>query len=369
MLAIHCANCGRPYPTDGFPYRCPVCTGIFDITDLPPYNPDELKLISSHAGIWRYRPLLGLPDDSPDITLGEGNTPLVWGQIANRSVAFKLESLNPSGSFKDRGSAVLVSWLKCKGVLEAVEDSSGNAGASFAAYAARAGIQARVYVPESASGPKRAQIAAYGAEILAIPGPRSNAAQAVQQAAEHGIIYASHAVLPHLLPGYATLAYELFEQLGSAPGTVVVPAGQGNLLLAIGRGFELLQKNSLIQTLPRLVGVQARACAPLWAVNHFGMSAYGWVTEGDTLAEGVRVFQPMRGDAVMRIVEQSQGTFAAIEEDQILPGRDQLARQGFYVEPTSALVWNAVQQLPPDTPEPVVAILTGSGLKTPSHLV
>lgn len=369
MAVIHCTNCGRPYPPEGLPYRCPVCTGIFDITALPSYDPDELKLISSQAGIWRFRSLLGLPDDAPEVTLGEGNTPLVWGQIENRSVAFKLESLNPSGSFKDRGSAVLASWLKFHGVQEAVEDSSGNAGASFAAYAARAGIQACVYVPESASGPKRAQIAAYGAEILAIPGPRSNAAQAVQQAAENGLVYASHAYLPQLLPGYATLAYELFEQLGSAPGTVVVPAGQGNLLLAIGRGFELLQKNGLIETLPRLVGVQARACAPLWAVYQYGMSAYGWVAEGETLAEGVRVSRPMRGDAVMRIVEQSLGTFVAIDEEQILPGRDHLARQGFYVEPTSALVWNAVQQLPQDTPEPVVAILTGSGLKTPSHLV
>ncbi len=369
MLAIHCTNCGRPYPTDGLPYRCPVCTGIYDLTGLPAYNPGELKQNAFRPGIWRFRPLLGLTDESPEVTLGEGNTPLVWGQVDDRQVAFKLESLNPSGSFKDRGSAVLASWLKLNGVQEAVEDSSGNAGASFAAYAARAGIQARVYVPESASGPKRAQIAAYGAEILAIPGPRSNAAQAVQQAVENGAVYASHAYLPQLLPGYATLAYELFEQLGRAPGTVVVPAGQGNLLLAIGRGFDLLNKGGLIERLPRLVGVQARACAPLWAVYQHGMSAYGWVTEGDTLAEGVRVYRPMRGDAVMQIVEHSQGTFVAIDEEQILPGRDHLAHQGFYVEPTSALVWNAVQQLPPDTPEPVVAILTGSGLKTPSHLV
>ena len=369
MLEIHCTNCGRPYPTDSLPYRCPVCTGIFDQTALPAFNPAELQLTRSHPGIWRYRPLLGLADEAPEITLGEGNTPLIWGQVADRQVAFKLETQNPTGSFKDRGSAVLASWLKFHGVQEAVEDSSGNAGASFAAYAARAGIQARIFVPESASGPKRAQIAAYGAEIRPVPGPRSNAAQAVQQAAVQGVTYASHATLPQLLPGYSTLAYELYEQLGSAPGTVVVPAGQGNLLLAIGRGFVTLQKSGIIETLPRLVGVQARACAPLWAVYQYGMSAYAWVTEGDTLAEGVRVYRPMRGDAVIQIVEQSQGTFIAIDEELILPGRDHLARQGFYVEPTSALVWNAVQQLPPDIPEPVVAILTGSGLKTPSHLV
>ena len=369
MLAIYCTNCGRPYPEEGLPYRCPVCTGNFDHKGLPDFNRTLLKEAASHPGIWRFRPLLGLPEDAPEITLGEGNTPLVWSEIAGRRIAFKLEYLNPSGSFKDRGSAVLASLLRAKGVSEAVEDSSGNAGASFAAYAARAGIHARIFVPESASGPKRAQIALYGAEVVSIAGPRSNAAQAVRQAAEDGAVYASHAFLPQLLPGYATLAYELYEQLDGAPGTVVVPAGQGNQLLGIGRGFQVLLASGLIDTLPRLVGVQARACAPLWAVFQYGMSGYGWVTEGDTLAEGVRILQPLRGDAVLRIVEQSQGTFIAVDEEQIIPGRDQLARQGFYVEPTSALVWNALQQLPPDAPEPVVAILTGSGLKTPSHLV
>ncbi|HWQ83947.1 MAG TPA: pyridoxal-phosphate dependent enzyme [Anaerolineales bacterium] len=369
MPAIRCTNCGSPYPAEGLPYRCPVCTGIFDFSEQPEFDPALLRETTTQPGIWRFHPLLGLPEDAGEVTLGEGNTPLVWGEIDKRGVAFKLETLNPTGSFKDRGSAVLASWLKVRGVEEAVEDSSGNAGASFAAYAARAGIRSRVFVPESASGPKRMQIGMYGAEIIAVPGPRSNAARTVQVAAENGAVYASHAYLPQLLPGYATLAYELYEQLSGAPGTVIVPAGQGNLLLAVGRGFELLQRAGLVATLPRLVGVQARTCAPLWAVYQYGISAYGWVTEGETLAEGVRVSRPMRGDAVIRIVEQSQGTFMVVDEEQIISGRDHLAHQGFYVEPTSALVWSAVQQLPPDTPEPVVAILTGSGLKTPSHLV
>ena len=103
---------------------------------------------------------------------------------------------------------------------------SGNAGASFAAYAARAGINARVYVPDSASGPKRKQIEAYGAELVPVPDPRSKASQAVSQAAESGMVYASHAYLPFNLPGYATCAYEIYEQLGRGPGAIIVPAGQ-----------------------------------------------------------------------------------------------------------------------------------------------
>jgi threonine synthase len=280
-----------------------------------------------------------------------------------RPVYWKLEFLNPTGSFKDRGSATLVSFLRARGAAAAVEDSSGNAGASFAAYAARAGLRARVFIPGSASGPKRKQIEAYGAEVVAIPGSRSQAAEAALQAAGEGQVYASHAHLPFNLPGYATAAYELVEQLGRAPGTVVCPCGQGGLLLGMSRGFEALLQAGRIEAIPALVGVQARACAPLWAVSRYGAEGLGWVTEGETLAEGVRVRFPLRGDAVLRAVESSGGRFVAVDESEILPGRDEISRRGFYVEATSALVWNALAQVQGDTPEPIVAILTGSGLK------
>jgi threonine synthase len=318
---------------------------------------------ASQPGIWRYRHALGLPEQAPVISLGEGRTPLLWAEAHKRQVAFKLEFVNPSGSFKDRGSATLVSFLASRKVKAAVEDSSGNAGASFAAYAARAGIQARVFVPETAAGPKRSQIEAYGAEVTPVPGPRSNAAQAVIKAADKGAAYASHAYLPFNLPGYATVAYEIYEQLGQAPGTLVTPVGQGGFLLGASRGFAALNKAGLIQHLPRLVGVQARACAPLWALSSYGPDGLAWVTEAPTLAEGVRVRYPLRGDAVLKAVEESGGMFLVVDEADILTGRDHLARRGFYVEPTSALVWSALAQVLDQMPDPVVALLTGSGLK------
>jgi threonine synthase len=224
-------------------------------------------------------------------------------------------------------------------------------------------MKARIFVPESASGPKRQQIAAYGAEIHAIQGPRSIAAQAVREAANKGIAYASHAYLPYGLAGYATIAYEIVEQLGQAPGSVIVPAGMGNLILAVGRGFEALKVNGVIDTRPALIGVQARACAPIWAAFHYGQAGLGWVTEGETLAEGVRVRNPLRGDAVIAMVESSGGTFIAVDEEEIISARDELATRGFYVEPTSAIVWKAAEQVAGQTPDPIVAILTGSGLK------
>lgn len=361
MSEVVCTNCLRPYPETGFVYRCPVCGGLFDYPGPPAYREDELEV--DLPGIWRYRHTFGLEEHAPVVSLGEGNTPLVWGEAGGRRVAFKLEYLNPTGSFKDRGSAVMISFALSRGIASAIEDSSGNAGASFAAYAARAGLRARVFVPDSASGPKRAQIEAYGAELVRVMGPRSNAGEAARREAESGRSYASHAYLPFNLPGYATLAYELVEQLGETPGSILVPAGQGGLLLGIARGFEALLKAGKIERLPVLYGVQARACAPLWAVFTYGSAGLPWISEGETLAEGIRVRYPLRGDAVMRAVARSQGTFLAVDEEEILPGRDELARQGFYVEPTSAVVWPALMQLPAGTAEPLVAVLTGSGFK------
>lgn len=316
---------------------------------------------NTRPGIWRWVNAFGLPDLDPEISLGEGNTPLVWVEAFGRRVGCKCEFLNPTGSFKDRGSATLISALVKRGVVDAVEDSSGNAGASFAAYAARAGIKPRVYVPEAASGPKRRQIEAYGAELVAVPGPRSAAAEAVRLAAQQGAVYASHAYMPFNLPGYASLAVELYAELGEAPGAVLLPAGQGGLLLGVGRGFQAMLAAGTIATMPRLVAVQAAACAPLYSLAVHGRLKVG---ESPTLAEGVRVHKPVRAQTVVDMVQSSGGYFIAVDEMEILSGRDELARRGLYVEPTSALVWRAMETNLADLPDPVIVVLTGSGLKT-----
>jgi threonine synthase len=356
---ILCQDCHLPYPQDSTPYRCPKCSGLFDFVDFPEYNPNQ---VSSEPGIWRFRHTFNLVSDSPRIYLGEGDTPLVWLCVQGKEVAFKLEFLNPTSSFKDRGAAVVTSFLCSREVDEAVDDSSGNAGASFAAYAAFAGLKARIFVPDYASGPKREQISAYGAEVETVPGPRSNASKAVRLAADKGAVYASHACLPHFLPGYATVAYELIEQLGTAPGTIIVPAGQGNLLLAIGRALQVLYNAKKIDHFPKLIGVQSKACAPLWTVFHQSKASLD-IKEGNTIAEGVRIINPYRLDALINIVRESNGTYLIVEEDAISSGQKALALQGLFVEPTSAIVWNALEQIIYMAPDPIVVVLTGSGLK------
>ena len=141
---ITCRDCQNPYPADRTPYRCIHCGGIFEFSQQPNY---DFELIENKLpGIWRYRHTFGLKKNSPIISLGEGNTPLVWAKAFKKEIAFKLEFLNPTGSFKDRGTAPLISFLRSRDITDAVEDSSGNAGASFAAYAAYAGINAKIFI-------------------------------------------------------------------------------------------------------------------------------------------------------------------------------------------------------------------------------
>jgi threonine synthase len=158
------------------------------------------------------------------------------------------------------------------------------------------------------------------------------------------------------------MAFEIFEQLdGKIPGAVLVPAGQGGLLLGLWRGFCALRIAINIKDIrPKIIGVQSKACAPLW-IEYSG-------TEEDipvrsTIAEGVQVRYPIRKDAVIQAVKASRGCISAVEEEDIIPGRNSLRKLGFYVEPTSAIVWAVLEKIIHQLPDPVVVILTGSGLK------
>lgn len=357
-----CLNCGRLQPLAFTGWKCPVCGGLLGLADAPVFDPARVD--ARAPGIWRYRHTFPLPPDLEPLSLGEGGTPLLAVTFQQRKVFFKHEGQNPTGSFKDRGMAVLFAVLKHVGVRAALENSSGNAGAAFAGYAARAGIAARVFVPASASGPKRRQIEAYGAELVAIEGSRAQVAKAARAEAEAGGVYGSHVFNPLGLAGNATCAFEIFEQLGRAPEAVLLPVGHGTLLLGLHRGFKALYVAGRIERLPKLIGVQAMPCAPLWAVHTYGREGLGWVTEGQTVAEGIRVLYPVRGDFVMSAVSESGGALLAVEEETILPGRDALARLGFYVEPTCGVVWAALPEVLANTSGDVVVILTGTGLKS-----
>jgi threonine synthase len=290
--------------------------------------------------------------------------------VNDSTVHLKLESLNPSGSFKDRGASLLVSILTSAGITTFHDDSSGNAGAALAAYAAHAGSHAHLFVPEHASPAKKGQVVLYGAQLTEVPGPREASTRAaVAFHAQEQSYYASHAYNPFSPFAYKSIAYELWEQLGHrAPGTIILPLGHGTQLLGLAMGFRDLLNAGLIELQPRLVGVQAQSCAPLWVQYHKGQVRDGHTSVGPTMAEGIRINKPARPHSVLEAVRDSGGTIMAVDEQAIVDGLKELAARGILVEPTSAVVWSALRQLTQSAsfPGPVVLSLTGSGFKTPN---
>lgn len=365
MTLIACTNCGKPYPDSSNPFIC-GCGGVYDFIEFPAFDQAEISV--ERAGVWRYEKLLGLPNDNTSVSLGEGGTPLIQVMKSPRELWLKLESENPTGSYKDRGSTVLVSHLKNRGVIFAVEDSSGNAGASFAAYCARGKLDCRVYVPESASGPKRSQIEMFGADLVRIPGPRSEAARAVLEEAETGTVYGSHAFMPFGLPGIATIAYELVEQLAKVPASVIAPVGHGGLMYGIMLGFEAMVKSGVIEREPYYIGVQSEGCAPLAVAFRQGETTPVEVAPKETLAEGVKVISPVRGKAILARLNNTRGKMMAIPEKEIQEAYIELAKIGVYCEPTSALVWAAAKSIDQTRLPLTVAIITGSGYKSNLNL-
>ena len=360
MAELRCGSCGTaaPGPTD---WRCGACGSPLEL-ELPPADPATF-VDDGAAGLWRYRGWL--PHVDP-VVLGEPPTALV--DLGTRVTA-KLEGGLPTGSFKDRGTAVTVSWLRAHGVQEIVVDSSGNAGASFAAYAARAGVRLRLFVPADASPAKLLQARAHGATVVAVPGPRSAAGEAARRSLEGAgpdVAYGSHLWQPAFLAGTATFAYEVFEGLGGrAPDAVVAPLGGGTLLLGVHLGFTRLRAAGLIDRLPRLVGVQSDACAPLARAFRDGEDDAVAVTPGATIAEGIRIDRPPRSKQILAAIRDTGGDIVEVSDDDIRASLRTLLAQGLFVEPTSAAAHAGLARsaVAGDTSGTVILAMTGHGLK------
>ena len=364
-MILGCADCQRTYPLNTRHWHC-QCGGVFELKDGPGFVTDRIQ--RREPSLWRYRAMLPLDRDEHIVSLGEGFTPLIETDVYGLKIHCKTEFLSPTGSFKDRGTAVLISVLKGLDVKTVVDDSSGNAGASLAAYAARAGMASEIYVPAGASAHKRAQIAIYGAKLIKVEGPRREAALAAQEAATRGAYYASHYYNPFTLQGLKTTAYEVWEQLGGrGPDNLVLPVGHGILLLGAYRGFTDLLEAGLIDRLPRLFAVQATGCAPLYEAYLQGADEANPVKEGETLAEGICIPHPVRGKQILTAIRQTGGAVLAVDDEQIGRAHRKLAQRGFYVEFTSAAPVAALKELHNTiiADQVTVVPLTGSGFKSP----
>jgi threonine synthase len=344
-----CTVCGRPAgPGD---WRCP-CGGPLDLPEvaatalgaLPPRSSGGAGAPGEPGGgLWRYGNCIPVaPEVAARLTFGEGLTPTIGAGGGLEGISIKLEFLFPTSSFKDRGAVVLVASALERGAEAVIADSSGNAGSAIAAYAARAGLRCTVFVPSSTSPRKCDQIRAYGAELELVPGGRTATTEAAIEAVSRtGATYASHIYDPYFLQGTKTFAFELWDQTGGVPASLIVPVGHGTLLLGAARGFRELHAAGLISEPPALIAVQAERCAPLARAWAAGQSEPMAVAPAQTAAEGIAIPRPPRGAQILAAVRASGGCVVSVPEEAIAPAQAELGRRGMFVEPTAALVWGA----------------------------
>ncbi len=360
---VKCTICRREAPSL-IDYKCQKCGSPLDVKLNVTFNIGGIQ--TDIRGAWRYVKFFPYVKASEIVTLGEGWTPLVK---FSENLYFKLENLNPTGSFKDRGSTVLISaihkQIKASGGYIA-EDSSGNAGASMAAYAARAGIKAKIYVPEGVSGPKFNQIMFYGAEVKKVAGSRSRVADEAQKT-EEGKFYVGHILHPLFRDGIRSLAYEIAEQLGwEVPEKIYLPVSAGTLLLGVINGFKHLKEAGVIKDLPKIVACQTRQVSPLY--QRFKGLPYHPPEKIDSIADALVSTNPPLLELMVKSLREVNGDAITVEEEEIHQAFKRLARTGIYVEPSSAVAYAAYQKQPRKEAKPrkkkTVIILTGTGLKT-----
>ncbi len=317
MTSYHCPVDGTRSAITALTWCCPVCRGPWDLDFTPARGVAANALAGRADSLWRYKEFL--PLDTSAISLGEGRTPLV---PLTDTVSAKLDFLMPTLSFKDRGAVMLGELARRLGPDRVVADSSGNAGTSFAAYCARAGLPCTVYVPEGTSAKKTEQIRAHGARLVTVPGGREATARAARAAAdEPGAFYASHVFNPYFLHGTKTYAYELWEDLGGRlPEALAVPVGNGTLLLGVALAVAELRALGLITARPRLIAVQAEAVSPLAAAFRAGADDLLPVGAGDLLRDGAG--DRPRGGAGDRPRGGAGGAGGLLPDGGTVPGGD-----------------------------------------------
>lgn len=364
-----CVRCGAGVDL-GLRTCCASCGGIVELR------------IPWHArppgpGVWRHSCVL--PGMRQRVSLGEGDTSLLdAGRLATRlnlrNLLLKIESTNPTGSFKDRGISVAISAALEFGASLLVVASSGNTAASAAAYAARAGIPLWCLVPEGTPMVKVRQMSAHGAQVIIVQGTFSDAAVLAGSAAEAlgAALLTSTYANPYLSEGYKTIAYEMVEAR-IAPDWILVPVGSGPLLRAIWRGFQDLAQRGLCPVPPRMVAVQAAACAPIVRAFEAGMEEVtAWDEPSNTMASAIAdplVGYPDHGTLTLQTVRESSGIAVAVDEAETAEDVRLLAAEGILAEPASATVVPAAARLVRagviDPEASVVTVITGHGLEDP----
>jgi threonine synthase len=375
---ILCARCDKRFGLSELLNLCSCGSPLLVRYDVEQAKAalDPSSFAERIGSLWRYRELLPLQDDANLISLGEGYTPLLdaknlAGELGLGRLWIKDEAQNPTGSFKDRGLSVAISRAKELGVKKAAIPSAGNAGGSFAAYAARAGIEAHVFMPRDTPMANQIEVAQYGAELTLVDGLINDCGRIVaERKATEGWFDISTLKEPHRVEGKKTMGYEIAEQLGwRLPDVIIYPTGGGTGLIGMWKAFGELEELGWIGAKrPRMVSVQASGCAPIVKAFQENKSAADPWWNGQTIAAGLRVPQAVGDFLMLRALRESHGTALSVSDGEMLAEIPRIGKaEGIFFCPEGAACVAALRWLVKSgwirRDDEVLIFNTASGLK------
>jgi threonine synthase len=390
-LRCSASECGTTLDLHDRSLACPACGDLLEmVVDQSLPDAAVLKRVwlerrASHdprdaSGVWRFREFLpDSYDQSGIVTISEGNVPVVRGQKAAqwaglRNLWFKHLGWNPTGCFKDLGMTVGITEAKFAGAKAVGCASTGNTAASLAAYAARAGLTARVYLPAGqVSNNKLAQALDFGAEVVEIEGSFDDALEALLHSANPDL-YFLNSINPFRIEGQKTAMFELLEQFGwKVPDYLVVPGGNLGNSSAFGKAFEELKLYGLIEKVPRMIIVQAEGANPFTRLWNSGSRRLQATEHPETVATAIRIGNPRSWKKALRAIEFTDGLVIDVTDEEIGEAKTMIGRDGVGCEPASATTLAGLKKLTTlgkiDPDATVAAVLTGHALKDTDYII
>jgi threonine synthase len=325
-------------------------------SECPPATDFKSMLDGREQGLWRYRGCL--PFSEHPVSLGEGGTPIIRRREKNSELLFKLEYCNPTGSFKDRGASVSMTRARAIDVNRVIEDSTGNAGIAASAYAARAGIRAKIYLPSDTLPAKKTLIRAFGAEVVECSNRKEAALRATSELVE-GEFYIGHAWDAFYIEGMKTVAFEIYES-GYKGDSIILPVASGTLLLGLYKGFGELVEMGFVENIPRIYAVQGEGCAPIYEALHGKL--FG--DRSSQLADGLKIEDPPRKGEILQAIKNTSGDAFTVSDPEIASATRDLYGLGILAEPTSATAYAAFKKNRGTLAGRVIMPITGTAIKT-----
>jgi len=372
---LSCPKCGREYPVSK-PVNLCICgsplLAEMNVSGDPPLKESSIHDIDS---MWRYGKLLPVENEASKVTLGEGWTPLIVSQelgdeLGIENLYLKDESVNPTGSFKDRGMSMAITRAKELGISKVALPSAGNAGVSAAAYAHSAGIECAVFIPDDTPSSFTDSCKKYGAEVELLKGNISDSANAMREILRDGWFDLSTLKEPYRIEGKKTMGYELAEQMDwHLPDVVIYPTGGGTGMIGMWKAFQEMESLGWIGAQkPRMVSVQSEGCAPIVRAFEEGKTDAGFWQNADTKALGLRVPSAVGDFLILNAVRESGGTAIAVSEEEIDEGVNLTKKHsGIDPAPEAGAAVIAVKKLLKNRyltgSEKVAVFITGSGEK------